>query len=290
MAERNVTGAIGQATAHAVGAIALVAALGLTVAGASAHDLTKYPEMRAQWTRIGSASFDPNKPGGRGQQPPLTPEYQALLEEVLANRAKGSLEGNATASCLPSGMPRAMIVYETMEVIIQPEMTYIRMSYMNELRRVFTDGRKWPEKLTPSFVGTSIGRWLDEDGDGRYDVLELETRGFKGPRTFDGTPGIPLHKDNQTVINERIYLDKTDRDVLRADISVTDHALTRPWSVARKYGRSKTPFWSEYVCEEGNQQVLLGKENYMISADGYLMPIKKDQPPPDLKYFDQASK
>jgi len=161
---------------------------------------------------------------------------------------------------------------------------------MNELRRIFTDGRQWPAKITPSFSGTSIGRWLDEDGDGRYEVLELETRGFKGPRTFDGTPGIPLHKDNQTVINERIYLDKTDRDVLRADISVTDHALTRPWSVARKYGRAKTPFWSEYVCEEGNQQLLLGKENYMISADGYLMPIKKDQPPPDLKYFDQTAK
>lgn len=277
------------AIATALGAV-LGLTLGMTVgmSVAVAHDLTKYPEMRAQWTRIGSASFDPNKPGGRGQQPPLTPEYQAKLEVILANRAAGSLEGNATASCLPSGMPRAMIVYETMEVIIQPEMTFIRMSYMNELRRIHTDGRKWPAKLTPSFVGTSIGRWLDEDGDGRYEVLELETRGFKGPRTFDGTPGIPLHTDNQTVVNERIYLDKADRDVLRADISVTDHALTRPWVVARKYGRSKKLLWSEYVCEEGNQQLLLGKENYMISADGYLMPTKKDQAPPDLRNFEQA--
>jgi len=24
-----------------------------------------------------------------------------------------------------------------------------------------------------------------------------------------------------------------------------------------------------------------------LSADGYLMPVKKDQPPPDLRYFNQ---
>src|SRR5258708_24679225 len=64
---------------------------------------------------------DPNKPGGRGQQPPLTPEYQALLDDILAARAAGSLEGNMTVTCIPSGMPRAMIVYETMDVIVLPE-------------------------------------------------------------------------------------------------------------------------------------------------------------------------
>jgi hypothetical protein len=32
------------------------------------------------------------------------------------------------------------------------------------------------------FEGYSIGKWVDEDGDGRYDVLEVETRALKGPR------------------------------------------------------------------------------------------------------------
>ena len=273
-----------------MGAIALAATFALTIGGAWAADDAKYPDMRAQWTRLGSASFDPDKPGGRGQKPPLTPEYQALLEEIFANRAIGSLEGNATINCIPSGMPRAMIVYETMQVIVVPEMTYIRMSYMNELRRIHTDGRKWPATITPTFIGTSIGQWTDEDRDGRFDTLTVETRGFRGPRTFDGTPGIPLHKDNQTVVKERIYLDKADRNVLHDDITVVDHALTRPWSVARTYKREHDPSWSEYVCNEGNQQVLVGKENYMISADGYLMPVKKDQAPPDLRYFNRPPK
>jgi len=28
----------------------------------------------------------------------------------------------------------------------------------------------------------------------------------------------------------------------------------------------------------------------MLSSDGYLMPTKKGQPPPDLRYFDQTRK
>src|SRR5262245_19909378 len=210
----------------AIGVIVLLAVLGLMADDIRASDDARYPDLRAQWTRIGSAQFDPNKPPGRGQQSPLTPEYQAKLEKIFAARAAGSLEGNMTVTCIPSGMPRAVIVYETMDVIVLPETTYIRMSYMNELRRIYTDGRAWPAKITPTFAGYSIGKWLDEDGDGLYDTLVIETRGFKGPRTFDGTPGIPLHSDNQTVVEERIYLNKSDPDVLHADIKVTDHALT----------------------------------------------------------------
>ena len=53
-----------------------------------------------------SPQFDPSKPGGLAQKIPYTPEYQALFEEIQADRAKGGLENNTTASCLPSGMPR----------------------------------------------------------------------------------------------------------------------------------------------------------------------------------------
>ena len=276
MADRLIAGAL------------VVASLNLIAAGAQAHDEKKYPDLRAQWTRHGGAQFDPSKPAGLGQKAPLNAEYQAAFEADNALRASGSLETNTTASCIPGGMPRTMIVYETLETIITPDTTYIRGSYMNELRRVFTDGRDWPATIKPSFEGYSIGRWLDENGDGKYDVLEVETRGLRGPRTYDGA-GIPFHKDNKTIVKERIYLDKADRDLMHDDITVIDNALTRPWTVHRTYDRSPQPFWSEYICEEGNQQVRLGKENYMISSDGFLMPTKKGQPAPDLKYFNSST-
>jgi len=137
----------------------------------------------------------------------------------------------------------------------------------------------------------SLGRWIDEDGDGRYDVLEIETRGFKGPRVF-GSDGIPLHADNQTVVRERLFLDKSDPDVLHNQITVIDHALTRPWTATKRYRRDPNPqpVWGEYVCADGQSHVRIGKENYYKSADGQLMPAKKDQAPPDLRYFNQTPK
>jgi hypothetical protein len=36
--------------------------------------------------------------------------------------------------------------------------------------------------------------------------------------------------------------------------------------------------------------VAIGKEMYVLRADGYLMPAKKDQPPPDLRFFKQGAK
>jgi hypothetical protein len=144
--------------------------------------------------------------------------------------------------------------------------------------------------MEPSYVGTSIGKWIDTDGDGHYDTLEVETRGFKGPRVFDAA-GIPLASDNQTVVKEKIYQDEADPDILYDEITTIDHSLTRPWTVLRKMGRVKTaqPVWNEAVCAEGNNHVGIGAETYFMSGDGYLMPTRKGQAPPDLRYFKRSA-
>jgi hypothetical protein len=65
--------------------------------------------------------------------------------------------------------------------------------------------------------------------------------------------------------------------------------VTRPWTVKRPYRRiaTKQPIWSEYYCSEDNHHVQIGNENYVISGDGYLLPVRKGQPAPNLKYFDK---
>ena len=182
-----------------------------------------------------------------------------------------------------------MIVYEPgMETIITPGETFIYISFNSYFRHIYTDGRAWPDHIVPSFSGYSIGRWIDEDGDGRYDVLEVETRGLKGPRLYEAS-GIPLAKDNQTVVRERMFLDKTNANVLHDEITVFDHALIHPWVVTRSYRRDRNPVWIEHFCTENNQYVFIGKDSYFLSSDGKLMPTKKDQPPPDLRYFDKAA-
>jgi hypothetical protein len=272
-----------------IGSIALAAVLMITFARAYAFDDARYPNWKGQWTRFaGGGQWDPTKPPGRGQQAPLTDEYRAILEAGIADQRAGGQGVNSTPACLPPGMPRAMIVYEPMEIVITPETTYIMIEFMHQLRRAYTDGRNWPPTLEPSFAGYSIGRWEDEDGDGRYDALLIETRGMKGPRSFDGA--VPLHKDNQTVVKERIYLDKADANVLHDEVTTIDTALTRPWTVTRNYRRERTPVWFEYICTEDNHHVFIGKENYFVNEEGYLMPTRKEQPPPDLKFFSASRK
>jgi hypothetical protein len=275
---------------RSIAAIVLVAALLRTIAPGRAFDESRYPDLNGQWSRAHPRSqWDPSKPRGLQQQAPLTAEYQAIFEANLADLHSGNLGADPQVFCLPSGMPRMMIAYEPIEFIITVETVYIHTDHLGDFRRIYTDGRDWPAKITPSFEGYSIGKWVDEDGDGRYDVLEVETRALKGPRTFDAD-GLPLHEDNQTVVKERIYLDKINRDLLHAEITTIDHALTRPWTVIRDYKREHHPIWHEYVCAEANSHVGIGKENYFLSADGLLMPTRKNQPPPDLRYFTPALK
>src|SRR5947208_3241935 len=76
-------------------AIVLMAALVATMGSAAAFDDARYPDLKGQWTRApapagirGQPSFDPSKSSGRGQEAPLTPEYQAIFEANLADQAR----------------------------------------------------------------------------------------------------------------------------------------------------------------------------------------------------------
>jgi hypothetical protein len=280
---------------RAIGFVALVAALAVTVIAARSAEETKYPNLKGQWNTLSPrGSFDPDKPRGTATLAPLTEEYKKIYEWNVAEQLAGGHGWETSYQCLPPGMPRAMIAYESMEVVVTPETTYILIDHIHDHRRIFTDGRTFPANandIEPSYRGFSIGKWIDEGNTGTYNVLEVETRGFKGPRAYD-TSGLPLHADNQTVIKERIYLDKDNPNILYDEITTIDHALTRPWLVTRKYERDpeKFPWWREVVCTENNQHVKIQGDNYMISADGYLMPARRDQTPPDMKYFNQAKK
>ncbi|HLH97196.1 MAG TPA: hypothetical protein VKW08_18960 [Xanthobacteraceae bacterium] len=253
----------------------------------------RYPDWHGQWSVAAprlpgqQLRFDPSKPFGKGQEAPLTDEYKKIYEANLAEIAKGG-QGLFLyhASCLPGGMPAIMSAGQ-FEFIISPETTWI-IQDNEDVRHIFTDGRPWPEGTDPTYSGISIGHWVDEAGTGAYDVLEVETRGpFKGPRVYDAS-GLPLDFDNESTFKERFFTDKKDPNILHDVITVFDHALTRPWTADKAFRRSsaKFPVFDRGTCLEGNTYVTIGKEYYMVTTDGYLMPTMKGQRPPDPKYFE----
>jgi hypothetical protein len=122
-----------------VTAVALAAALMLAAGGVRAADDGKYPNWKGQWDTINprfggqAIKFDPTKAFGPAQQAPLTPEYQKVLAESMADQAKGGLGNYPSARCLPGGMPR-MMASPVQEYIITPDITYIVAGI--ELRRI----------------------------------------------------------------------------------------------------------------------------------------------------------
>jgi hypothetical protein len=87
------------------------------------------------------------------------------------------------------------------EFVFTPDTTFLLFEFMiNAPRRIYTDGRAWPQDLAePTFVGYSIGKWLDTDGDGRNDELDVETRNIRTPHTFDQA-GIPFSDDGKAIV------------------------------------------------------------------------------------------
>jgi hypothetical protein len=268
--------------------ITLVAILTCSMAATPAQETSKYPDWTGQWRIKGGNRWDPTKPPGRGQQAPLTAEYQKVFEASLADQRLGGAGNDPSSWCYPTGMPRLMTAIFAIEFVILPQVTHILFETRLP-RRVFTDGRAWPKRIEPTFGGYSIGKWLDTDKDGRLDTLEIETRGFKGPRNFEPT-GIPLHEDNQSVITERLWLDPANVNILNNEITTVDNALTRPWTVTKRYHRDRKSEWLEMYCNENAGHVFIGGETYFLSGDGLLMPQKKGQQPPDLRYFPQTQK
>src|SRR5579871_2307206 len=162
-------------------------------ASAQVFDLGKYPDLKGQWRPIGGPMrFDPTKPWGPGQEAPLTPEYQAIFEANLRDQEAGGQGYDRDFVCQSPGMPRITNGYGQMEFVLTPDTTYILTQHIHDDRRIFTEGREWPADLEPTFTGYSIGTWVDTTRSGHYDLLEVETRGFKSPRAYD-TSGIPLH-------------------------------------------------------------------------------------------------
>jgi len=270
----------------------VIAALALLCASmvARGEEASKYTAWEGFWGRGSPPGvWDPGKPPGPGQQAPLTPQYQAVYESNLA-KAKTGVAFDPKYMCGPVGMPRMMTMGAPMELIIRPGTIYMLIETTSPIRRIYTDGRAWPREIDRSYVGYSIGRWLDSDNDPTHATLEIETRGLKGLRLMENT-GIPLADDGETIVKEQLTLDRADPNIMHNDISTDDHAFTHPWVVSRIYKRVRDARPQEDNCAEENRLMVIGGRTYMTDPNGYLMPVQKGEPAPDpqlfQKYFSQ---
>jgi hypothetical protein len=201
--------------------MAFAAAPLMEIGSAAAHDETKYPDLRGQWTAIGgSVKYAPDKPRGLGQEAPLTPEYQAIFE---ANDVAEGGQGNDPP---PGACRRGCRAYDQLlwrdQVrhnagnIARPGLPRARQPH------IYRRARR-SDLVDPSFLGISIGRWVDTKGDGHCDVLEVETRDLVRARSMQRTTFGCGQSDHPEGV---LYLHWNNPDVISNEVTVFDHALT----------------------------------------------------------------
>src|SRR4030095_8790348 len=110
-----------------------------------------------------------------GVQVSFTPWAAALYKE----RQETNSKGRPSESCLPHGIPDAMMVPAAPFKMIQtPAEVAILYENQNRFRQIFTDGRGFPKEMSPAWIGYSIGKW-------NGDTLVVETRGFNDSSWLD---------------------------------------------------------------------------------------------------------
>jgi len=133
--------------------------------------------------------------------------------------------------CYPPGVPRVYFHPYPFEVIQTPKQTLLVYEYDHWMRRVHTDGRALPADPDLIWMGTSVGRWVDDHN------FQVETTGFNEKTWLDRLGH--AHSD-QLKVTENFR--RVDRDHLELDIKMEDpKALARPWVTTFYY--ENRPQW-----------------------------------------------
>jgi hypothetical protein len=129
-------------------------------------------------------------------------------------------------------------------------------------RNIYTDGRKHPEDLDPSFQGDSIGHW-------EGNTLVVETVGLKenlGLSLVTRGP-VPAHSARLRIL-ERIHLDAKDSDLLVDEMTLEDpEALVEPYQQTLKWKRNREQELLEFVCAENDRNPVDAHGNTTFSHE-----------------------
>jgi hypothetical protein len=178
------------------------------------------------WNSNRGFLFDPDTPEGVITTAKLTPEYQRKLEEEIARINKG-IEYDPISSCAPPGFPRWLAIPFLREFIATPTQTWLSSETVNNVRRIYTDGRDHPpvDERYPLYYGDSIGFW-----DGQKLVIHTN-------QLMERSMG-----RNQPVQSEKMETveiwQKINPATVKADVWLYDPALyAEPWYVERRYSQ-----------------------------------------------------
>ncbi|MBZ5642153.1 MAG: hypothetical protein LAO19_05290 [Acidobacteriia bacterium] len=175
--------------------------------------------------------------------PPMTPWGQAQYDAAKPSQGPRGVSLSETTDkvykCVPPGMPYIYLQLFPVQIVETPKKVIEIFESDHIVRFIYTDGRKHPAKLKPSYYGHSIGHW-------EGDTLVVDTVGLNGKLWLDRVG----HPDSvQMHITERIR--RVDDKTLQVDFTFDDpKSYLQPWTALMRFRAQ--PKWDiqEDVCTD----------------------------------------
>jgi hypothetical protein len=208
----------------------LYAALKARAHGGQPLSLDDMPDWSGFWQRVGPPFFDPSQSRDELTTAKLKPAALAELKHRREQSAQG-IEYDPISDCGPPGFPRWLAIPFLREFIVTPSETYLFSETVNNLRRIYTDGRDHPapEDAYPLPYGDSIGFWSGH-------TLVIHTSQVKA--------GI-FHRNDPQYSDQLEAVEvwrKTDPSTVIADVWAYDPVtLEEPWYVQQTYKQVSNP-------------------------------------------------
>jgi hypothetical protein len=183
------------------------------------------PDWSGLWTASGGGNFF--SPGPGGVAPKLTPAAQGALQQGSDNQSKGIEYDENLSQCGPPGYPRWLVIPFLREFIVRPEETWLTSETVNNVRRIYTDGRDHPpvDERYPLYYGDSIGFWDGPKLVIHTNQLMERSMGRNQPTQSDKMETVEVWQSASPT-------------TVKADVWIFDPALyTEPWYVQRLYTR-----------------------------------------------------
>jgi len=208
------------------------------------------PDWTGLWTRVGPPFYDPDQSFSELTTAKLAPEAREELRRRRELSQQG-IEYDPISDCSPPGFPRWLAIPFLRELIVTPDQTWMTSETVNNIRRIYTDGRGHPplEDAYPLWYGDSIGFW----DDGRLVVHTTQIRSNifhrNDPRFSDRLETVEVWQ-------------KLDDDTIVADVWAYDpETLLEPWFVRDTYkkvsnedGSLRIRYWD---CHENPNNVIV---------------------------------
>jgi hypothetical protein len=218
-----------------------VLAIGVLLAVLARQDQGgKHPAFDGTWamTPETTATAVDNCCGGAAVHVPLAPKYRAIRDAYVPQDSVNTISN--LRYCISAGVPGTLQHPILFEFLFTPG----RVSWIfqdGSYRRIWVDGRSFPQDIMPSAQGYSIGHW-------QGDTLVVETRGLSG-RSEILMSG-PIMATSRTRVREEISLAKDD--LLRIRMSVEDPEIfTAPYVFDAYF--AKVPILFDVGCASDNR-------------------------------------